>query len=128
MKKIAVSTFMLLCFALAGCGGGGANIGVTTPTTLQISPASLTLTGSATKCPSGAINANFYVTGGQPPYSIKPALPDVTVLNTTMVGADGGFFTVTALDTNSCLSAVAIVVEDQTGAVVQATITTTTSQ
>lgn len=125
MKKIvSACSFAFASIFLAACGGGGANIGVTTPTQLQVSPASLILTGASGKCPSGTVNVNFYVTGGQPPYSIKPAQPSVTILNTTTVGADGGFFTVTQLVNPSCPLDTFIAVEDQTGAVVQAELKT----
>lgn len=123
-KNISACALVLFSFALAGCGGGGANIGVTTPTQLQVSPATLTLAGKNGQCPSGTINVNFYVTGGQPPYSIKPSQPTVTILNTTTVGADGSFFTVTQLDNPGCPLDTFIAIEDQTGAVVQAELKT----
>ncbi len=122
MNKTIFCALLALC--LAACGGGGADQGVTTPNPLAVSPASLTLTGSTTQCPSGTVDANFTITGGLPPYSIKPSLPDIMVLSTGSVGADGGHFTLIQLNTNSCLASATITIEDMTGAIVNATITT----
>ena len=114
----------LATLALCACGGSGADHGAATVTPLAVSPASVTLNGSATQCPSGTVDLNFTVTGGEPPYSIKPSLPDVMVLSTGTVSSDGSYFTLKQLNTTSCLSAAAITIEDMTGAVINATVTT----
>ena len=125
MKKIFPC--MLLFLNLASCGGGGADQGLTPAQALTVSPQALTLNGNGTTCPSGTVDANFYITGGVPPYSVKPSLPDVMVLSTQSVSDAGGYFTLLRLNSATCLNPGTVVVEDMTGAVVDVTITTTPS-
>lgn len=104
-------------FTLAGCGGGGNELGPAD--SLQASPEVFTVNGGPS-CFRGT-GPTVHVYGGLPPYTLKNSLPSGMSLNKTTLNAAGEGFVVTLSGT--CIQSLPITIEDDMGRVMQVLVT-----
>jgi hypothetical protein len=101
---------VLVAASLAGCGGGGNELGPSDH--IQLSQDALTAQGSATACATGKA-PTIFVYGGQPPYTVRNSFPDGMSIDKSSVGEAGEGFTITFK--GICMQDIAVPVEDDMG-------------
>lgn len=95
--------------ALAGCGGGGNELGPAEA--IWASPEAVQV-GAVGHCFSG-IGPTVHVYGGKPPYVLKNSVPRGMSLDRSRIGAPGEGFTLSF--SGLCLSEMPITIEDAEG-------------
>lgn len=99
----------LLLIAVAGCGGGGNELGP--PEAIWASPEAVQV-GAKDSCFSG-VGPTVHVYGGMPPYVLKNSVPRGMTLDRTRVNMPGEGFTLRF--SGLCLSNMPITIEDAEG-------------
>jgi hypothetical protein len=90
---------------------------------LSVVPATVTITGPDTSTCSSGFRIDYYIYGGQPPYSIVSTFPNsVTIVNST-VAASGQPFTV--LTNGACVNPLVFSIRDANGLQTTATLINT---
>lgn len=107
----------LLAFTLAGCGGGGNELGPAD--SIWASPESVQV-GASDACFVG-VGPTVHVYGGTPPYVLKNSAPRGMTLDRSRVGMPGEGFTLTF--SGLCLSEMPITIEDAEGRLLAVPIT-----
>jgi hypothetical protein len=72
-----------------------------------------TITGPLQGICSSNARVNFYIFGGTPPYTVRPAFPDAVTLVGVPVLTNGGFFT--AVTNGTCIDQMQFAITDATG-------------
>jgi hypothetical protein len=84
-----------------------------TASPLTVVPATATITGATTATCSTGFAVDYYIYGGNPPYTVSSTFPaGVTLVNST-VGSSGGFFE--AITNGSCVDPLTFTIVDSAG-------------
>ncbi|WP_296226846.1 hypothetical protein [Ralstonia sp. UBA689] len=105
------------CAALAGCGGGDMENGVTA---LTVSPNNTTITSPGATCPPTDAGS-YFIYGGKSPYTVANSLPAFMTVSTSRVNDVGGSFSVKLL--GGCITPGVINVTDAMGRLTTVSIT-----
>ena len=111
MKFSNLLFFTVVCSSLAGCGGGGNELGPADK--IQLSQTSLNTSGPPGFCASVGPSATIQVFGGFPPYKLYNSVPDAVSLDRKVVQHSGEGFVVTFI--GGCLDNMPITVTDEAG-------------
>ena len=109
-SSAALAGALLSAALLAGCGGGGNELGPGEE--IFASPNAVTVS-AAGSCMVG-LGPTVHVYGGLPPYRLKNSVPQGMVLDRNTVNHSGEAFTITFID-GVCMSDMPITIEDGMG-------------
>jgi hypothetical protein len=80
---------------------------------IVVVPATATITGALTTTCSTGFRVNYYIYGGNPPYTVSSTFPSAVILSGSPVGASGGFFSATTNGT--CVNPLVFTIVDSAG-------------
>jgi hypothetical protein len=87
---------------------------------LAVIPGTATITGpTPTTCSTG-IRTDYFIYGGNPPYTVAPAFPQAIVIVNSTVPASGGFFE--AITNGTCVNPLTFTIVDSAGKQTTATL------
>ena len=87
---------------------------------LAIIPATATITGPTTTTCSTGFRVNYYIYGGNPPYTVSSTFPQGVTLVNTVVASSGGFFG--AITNGACVDPLVFTIVDSAGKQTTATL------
>jgi hypothetical protein len=80
---------------------------------LTVVPATATITGALTTSCSTGFRIDYYIFGGNPPYTVSSTFPDKVILSNRTVAFSGGFFEATT--NGGCVNPLTFTISDSAG-------------